>query len=321
MTDRPSDPDPADSDSARADEIDADAARALIHGDGGLDPAGQVAAVNERTGAGLTLIGAAEHGDSGGAVFVRWPDGRDAVLTRTPASARRMRQTADVLAEVRATGLPVPRHDLIVELGRGIVAVVQERLPGSPADRLDAATIEAMVAVNERFAGLLAGRTDVPVQPLRLGPDQPDRHRSALLAAYSPRCRRMLDLIREVGQTAPPEAAGDDLLHPDLTVGNVLYDDAGVVSGVVDWNWGALRGDRRFALVRIYIDLFWSTVYPGGVDRSAWDRLDTVVETMIEPDLLRAYWAQATLDQLSHWIEESSDAVDLFIRFGEYRLG
>jgi aminoglycoside phosphotransferase (APT) family kinase protein len=303
------------------DGIDPDAARALIHGDGGLDPAGQVAAVNDRTGAGLTLLGAAEQGDSGGAVYVRWPDGRDGVLTRSPASPDWLRQTAAVLADAREAGLPVPRHDLIVELGGGIVAIVQERLPGRPASRLDAAAIDAMVAVNERFAGLLADRLDIPAPSLRLGPDQPDRHRSELLAAYSPRCRDLLRRIREVGETAPSEAAGDDLVHPDLTIGNVLYDDDGVVSGVVDWNWGARRGDRRFALIGIYIDLFWSTVYPGRVDRSALDRLDTAVEAMIEPELLRAYWAQITLGQLSHWIVESDEAVDLFVRFGEYRLG
>ncbi len=304
----------------RADGIDPDAARLLASGGGDLDPAGQVAAVNERTGAGLTLVAAAGHGASGGAVYVRWPDGRDGVLTRSPVSPERLRQSADILAEVRAAGLPVPLHELIVELGDGIVALVQERLPGAPARRLDAVTIDAMVAVNERFAGLLADRPDVPVPALRLGPDQPDRRRSTLLAEHSDRSRRLLQRIREIGESAPAEVAGDDLLHPDLTIGNILY-DAGQVTGIVDWNWGVRRGDRRFALLGIYNDLFWSTGYPGGADRAAWDRIDAVVAATIEPDLLRAYWAQLTLDQLGHWIVEGrTEAIELFLRFGEYRL-
>lgn len=301
-----------------ADGIDPAAAR-LLTGRGGPDAVGQVAAVNERSGAGLTLVGVADQGDSGGAVYVRWPDGRDGVLTRSPASPERMRQTAEILAEARAAGLPVPRHDLIVELDGGVVALVQERLPGRPASRLDAVAIDAMVAVNERFAGLLADRPDVPTPALGLGPDHPEASTAAALTAHSARSRRMLERIRAIRETAPPTIAGDDLLHPDLTVGNVLY-ESGQVSGVVDWNWGAHRGDRHFALVRIYVDLFWSTVYPGTVDRSAWDRLDAVVETMIDPDLLRAYWAQITLGQLTHWIGVSPEAVDLFLRFGEYRL-
>lgn len=300
------------------DGIDPDAAR-LLTGGGGPDAASQVAAVNERSGAGLTLVGVAEQGDSGGAVYVRWPDGRDGVLTRSPGSPERMRQTAELLAEAKAAGLPVPRHDLIVELDGGIVALVQERLPGRPASRLDAEAIDAMVAVNERFAGLLADRADVPTPALRLGPDHPDPSTTAALIDHSARSRHLLERIRGIAETAPPTIAGDDLLHPDLTVGNVLY-ESGQVSGVVDWNWGAHRGDRHFALIGIYIDLFWSTVYPGKVDPSAWNRLDTVVETMIAPDLLRAYWAQVTLGQLTHWIGVSPEAVDLFLRFGEYRL-
>ncbi|WP_152364323.1 phosphotransferase [Microlunatus speluncae] len=300
-----------------ADEVDRDVARALARGGRSPDPAGQVAAVNDRTGAGLTLVGAAEHGDSGGALYVRWPDGRDGVLTRTPASADRMRLTAEVLAEVRAAGLPVPRHDLIVELGGGVVAVVQERLPGSPARKLDAATIDAMAAVNERFAGLLTDRPEVPVPALRIGPDQPDPMSAARLAEHSPRTRRMLQRIREIGESAPAEIAGDDLLHPDLTIGNILY-ESGQVTGVVDWNWGVERGDRHFALLKIYIDLFWNT---GGADQAAWDRLDALVEERIEPDRLTAYWAGLTLGQLSYWVmEDSPKAVEIFLRFGDYRL-
>lgn len=304
-----------------ADGVDPDLARMLAGGGGVKDPARLVAEVNDRAGCDLSLVAVAEHGVSGGAVYVRWPDGRDGVVTRSPVSVARMEQTAEVLADARAAGLPVPRHDLIVELEDGVVALVQERLPGAPATRVDADVIDAMVAMNERFAGLLANRRDVPILPMCLqrgGLGEP-KHR--VLDNHSSRSRRLLHMIYEIGDSEPHEMSGDDLVHPDYTFGNVLYDDRGQVSGVVDWNWGIGRGDRHLALIRIYIDLFWGRLYPGGVHKSAFERLDEQVEDRIDPLVLRMYWAHITLNQLAYWIrEDSAEAVDLFQSFGEHRL-
>lgn len=73
--------------------------------------------------------------------------------------------------------------------------------------------------------------------------------------------------------------------------------------------------------VRICIDLFWGTLNPGKGHRSAFARLDEIVEQRIEPNLLRMYWAHITLEQLSSWIHEGrTEAVALFQRFGEYPL-
>lgn len=60
-------------------------------------------ALNERAGCGLELVGLIEQGQSG-AAYVRWPDGREAVVTTAFATIDHMRQTAEVLAEVRALG-------------------------------------------------------------------------------------------------------------------------------------------------------------------------------------------------------------------------
>lgn len=86
-------------------------------------------------------------------------------MTQATVPAARMRQTADVLEMARHRGLPVPRHELTVELDNGVVAVVQERLPGTQASHVDAEGVDALVAVNDRFAGLLADRPDVPIPP------------------------------------------------------------------------------------------------------------------------------------------------------------
>ena len=300
--------------------VDPDRARMLASGGGGKDPAQLVAEVNDRAGCDLSLVGVAEHGVSGGAVYVRWPDGRDGVITRSPASVARMEQTAEVLAEARAAGLPVPRHDLVVELG-DVVALVQERLPGAPTSRVDADVIDAMVAMNERFAGLLASRPEVPIPPLCLQRGGLGESKHQVLENHSSRSRRLLHTIYEIGGKEPHEMSGDDLVHPDYTFGNVLYNDRGQVSGVVDWNWGIGRGDRHLALVRIYIDLFWSTLYPGSVHQSAFTRLDEIVEGLIDPHVLRMYWAHITLGQLSYWIRDGkAQAIALFQRFGEHRL-
>jgi hypothetical protein len=63
---------------------------------------------------------------------VRWPNGRDGVVTRTDTPIDQLRRTAEVLSLVRSRGLPLPRHSLLVELDSGNVAVVQERLRGIP---------------------------------------------------------------------------------------------------------------------------------------------------------------------------------------------
>ena len=95
--------------------------------------------------------GTADLGETAGAVFVERPDGRRSVVTLATIPLCRMRQTAAVVETVRLRGVPLPRHELVVELEGGVVAVVQERLPGRPASTVDAEVIETLVASNELF--------------------------------------------------------------------------------------------------------------------------------------------------------------------------
>jgi aminoglycoside phosphotransferase (APT) family kinase protein len=131
-------------------------------------------------------------------------------------------------------------------------------------------------------------------------------------------------LIRELGGGELHEMVGDDLVHPDYTLGNVLYDETDRITGVVDWNLGAARGDRRFALVGLRFDLAWSTLYDGGehgVTQETIDRLDEILDETIEPTLLRVYWAHWTLNRLD-WVisHHSRETIDLFLALGESRL-
>jgi aminoglycoside phosphotransferase (APT) family kinase protein len=274
------------------------------------DPAAIVEAVNKHAGCGLVPIEVARHGETSGAVFVKWPDGRDGVLTVATVPADRMRQTAELLETLG--DLPVPRQQLIVTLPDGTVAVVQERLPGSPPSRTDAGVIDKMVELNERLTGRLADRPDIPMQPLA----QPECEKT--LAGHDDRSRRMLDRIRLAYRG---EMTGNDLLHPDFTVPNILFDETGTITGLVDWNNGAARGDRGFALASLRYDLLWDSwsadggqldVQPGTIER---------LDEMLDSALLQRYWAHLTLRKL-HFAIIFNDAksIDMQLRLGESLL-
>ena len=206
-----------------------------------------VAEINERTGSELELVGLDEQsGGTSSAAYVRWPDGRECALTRTDIPMGWMRRTADILSMLRAEGLPVPRHDLVIAFSDGRLAVVQERLPGRLLNRVDARDIDAMFVANEQFAGILANRRDIPHLPhvLQFGPD--DQVRLHLIETYSVRSRLLLGRIQEIIRTTPQAVPGHGLVHPDYGLGNILFDECGEVTGIVDWNGGAMYGDHHF---------------------------------------------------------------------------
>jgi len=271
-----------------------------------------VAAINQRTAAGLTVTGRAEFGELGGAIYIRWPDGRPGVVTRFLGSPAEAERTAEVLCYVRARGLPVPRHELVVDLPDGVV-FVQERLPAAPPRPLTAARIDAMVKINDRFAYALRGLPpDVPRVP-RVPP-----RRGPMPVLPGPRARRVLDEIRRIG---PLEMPGDDLVHVDLTAANVLFDEQDNATAVVDWNLGAYRGDRLFALVKTRFDREWFVRSPAAdpVENAAAAHLDEILADRIAPETLRRYWA--------HWLHYQlrfatrPEVIDWHLDLAESRLG
>ncbi|WP_034262712.1 phosphotransferase family protein [Actinospica robiniae] len=282
-----------------------------------------VSGINRRTGAGLRAVGRAEHGRLGGAIYASWPDGRPAVVTRflgPPAEAER---TAEVLGYVRDRGLPVPRYDLVVDLGDSVV-LVQERLPSAPPRRLSPARVDALVEINDRFADALAARPDVPAPQLCLYCSGDPCRRYEVLEAHSPRSRGVLDeILRIVGRREPASMAGSDLVHVDLTAANVLFDEDDRATGVVDWNLGAFRGDRLFALVKTRIDREWFVRAPDAdpVENAAAAHLDEILRDRLAPDTLRSYWAHWMLYQLCWAIQSASaEAVGWQLDLAESRL-
>lgn len=254
-------------------------------------PVDTIAEINERTGADLQLIGLDDQtgGTSSAAYARRRGTDVEVAITRTTAAFTEMSLTAEVLELARAMGCPVPHHEDTVKLSDGYVAIVQQRLPGRRPGRVDAATIDAMVAANDGFAGLLIDRPDVPA-PSAFAATQANGWDSTL-GTYSARSRRLLDRHRphHRGMT------GDDLIHLDYSLGNVLYDAPRTVSAIVDWNRGVARGDRWYALIGTEFNLA-SEGELYGVTADAVDHLAAILSTLLDPETLACYREHWHLD-------------------------
>lgn len=284
-----------------------------------------LAQIRDRTGIVLDLVAVAPRTSSDGAAYVRWPDGRDGVLTCPPVPATLMTLTAEVLELAKSAGAPVPRHELVVPLTGDRTAVVQERLPGEQIWQVDTDMIDAMIETNDRLAGLLADRPDVPSPSLCLRREAKNDRRHAPLERYNAQTREILRRIQEIGDQVPDLVSGADLLHVDYARGNVLADHHGQITGVVDWNLGVARGDRHYALVSLRSDLEWNALPRNGIDdshRAAMEHLDRVLDERVDPTTLRAYWASWTLMKLDGLIRENAPeaALQVFLDLGFRRL-
>lgn len=279
-----------------------------------------VETLNVRAGCGLQVVEWIEQGQSG-AAFVRWPDGRDAVVTTALATMERMQQTAAILGDLKAQRFPVPEHQFLYPLDDGTVAVVQERLPGTPVVDVDVDVVDAIIAINERFAGLMVGRSDIPMPALNLGRPT-DATSGEHLETHSSRTRTLLQLIQKTA--GGDDMVGDDLLHTDLTVPNVLFDQHGTISGVIDWNYGIARGDRYYALSKLLHTLSFAALTPTAdhhPSAAAVRRVDDYLTSAIDPATLRRYWAHHTLGML-YWMirNENHAATNAYIELGESKL-
>ena len=282
-----------------------------------------VRALNERAGCAFEVTGVVDQGQSG-AAYVRWPDGRESVVTTAFASMALMRQTAEVLAEVRTRGIPVPRHEFLFEVEPGTVAVVQERLPGSSLTVADVSAVDAVMTVNERFAGLLRERQDVSPPRLSLGrPGDPTPWEA--VEAHSARARRIVSRARAAGGHHEQDVVGDDLVHVDLTVPNMLFDAEGRITGVIDWNYGVARGDRYFGLVKLLHNLSFAARSPTADVRptaEALARVETVVAEVVDAPTLRRYWAHQSLNMLYASLRwGTAESFEVYLELGESKLG
>ena len=268
-----------------------------------LDAPAVIERIAAITGVRLVLEGPCP-GGAGGAAYVRWPDGRRSVLTGGHAS------TGPLLDLARAAGVPTARYELSARVD-GARIVVQQRLPGTPPVIVDAALVHRMLALNDRLAGLLTGRWDVPAVELYLITDGPGFCLHQPLKSYGPRTARLLDWVHEVGATYVEDDEGEDLVHLGYHPGNLLV-SGDRITGVIDWD-RARRGDRRLDLVTLRFEL--ARRFPG-LTGPVDERLAAV-----DAERLRAYWAHVSL-RLVDWAIRHHDpaAVDGWLAVAEHGL-
>lgn len=280
-------------------------------------PTAVIEEINERTGAGLTLSGlSGQVGGSSSAAFARRPDGREVALTRTNISLERMQQTADVLNAMSDRGLPVPRHELVLPLSDGRVVVVQERLPGGQPDRVDIGMVDALVELNEQFRGVLADMPSV-ARPDAFPTVQP--HWEQTLGRHSARTRRILDRIHELEGASLFQMSGDDLVHIDYSVENALFDESGKLTGIVDWNFGVARGDRRYSLLRLKSNVAGDY----GASPEIVAHIDRILDTTLGAELLRTYSIHRAVYGVHHSIRNRlpPERIDSDLCTAESHLG
>jgi aminoglycoside phosphotransferase (APT) family kinase protein len=264
--------------------------------------------LNAHTGNQFTFLGMAELGETNAAAYVQWPDGRQGVLTRTRHPIQHLERTAEILELVRARGIPVPRYDLIVQVEDWTV-VVQERLPGAPlaGRHIDLPMMEAILALNDSCAGLLIHLPDVPTLEMRSASEvtADGTLRYGALERYDSRTRELFARIRDIHEASDGPTAVHDLVHGDFSPPNILFDETGNLTGVVDWHDHTLyRGDRRYSLVPLRFELAWAIVRGWTtVDPDALSRLDEALDT-IEPANLQLYWTHPSLNLLGAMIGE-----------------
>ncbi|SDT46750.1 aminoglycoside phosphotransferase family protein [Microlunatus soli] len=278
-----------------------------------LDAEQLLAEVNRHTDAGLRLTGRAAAGEVG-AGYVAWPDGRHGVLTRSGAPVSELRKTQAVLERVAAVGIPSPHYQQIVDLGEQR-AIIQQRLPGSSPERVDAGLVVQLVDLVETLRGLSGTGSVAPEVNLHLTSSGPGFCVHETLSGYDARSRRLLGRIREIGRDAPPEH-GDDLVHLDFHPANVLVDDAGRISGLVDWD-GIGRGDRRFALVTLTFDLSFGIAHRDGYRALDPADLAPVLDGLAAAPVerVRRWWASMSLRQVDWTIRHSYpiEVIDFYL--------
>jgi len=265
-----------------------------------LDATELVRRLAAATGIGLQVDGRCPGGEVG-AAYVRWPDGHRSVLTTGSPHAQ------PLVAIARQAGLPVPRYELVADIGATFI-VVQELRPGAAPTLVDRPLIEAMLALNARMHGLLHTRPDTRGIDLHLRASGPGYCLHEPLAGYDRRTRRVLDWARDVGATRNA-ADGIDLVHMDYHPGNILVSD-GRIGAVIDWD-GAGRGDRLLDLVTLRFDLARRAPH-------LTDWLDSLLRQAVPADRLRAYWAHMSLRLVDWAIRHHTNAdVDLWIAIAE----
>jgi hypothetical protein len=207
-----------------------------------------VARINSRHRTAFVLRGRARVGESGSTFILADTRGEQFVLKFGRGAETRPELAAQITKRLREVGFPAPPY-VCVGHDDGFKYSIQAMMPGKPNRRLNAGTMQELIAINRLQTGLGG---DLP-------PEWPSRVIDGVLKGFEGYC--VIDTLRHYsGESAAMLAtlqelvarhAGDafvtrDIVHWDFNPGNVLGDGTHI-TGVVDWD-GACAGDRGFDL-------------------------------------------------------------------------
>jgi Ser/Thr protein kinase RdoA (MazF antagonist) len=221
----------------------------------------------ERAGLDLVTLTPVSAGESGMAFWATDRAGRVSVLKvmldGTPEAVGHLRALDAVQARLRERRYPAPPFAAIGQVA-GLVYWVQQRLPGFPLDRgqgePDATTLAwllpELLRLNDAQTGLGTGERSWPgllAQTLTTGGSGYCLHSTL---QQSPVTRDLLPVLRRIGdRCCAAIPAGDDFVHYDFTLANLLS-DGNAITGVIDINPPVLAGDRAFDLATLLFYLY-----------------------------------------------------------------
>lgn len=283
-----------------------------------MDPDVVRVKIAEAGGPELQLVGPLA-GGSVGAWQVRWPDGHPGVLTWTPPllqgeSPGRLAEVQALVELGRAAGLPLPRYEAVVDLGPSGAAVLQERANGRPPTVVTEPLLDQVLELAARRRSLLAGKP-VAARPLQLHlvRDGPGYCLHEPLRTFSPRSAALFARVEEIGAGAD-EVVGDDLVHFDYHLGNVLVadDDPELITAIVDWD-GACAGPIGLDLALLAFDCSLRTT------QRLEERVARSLHACVSDDQARRLCAHVAL-RLVDWSIRHGGDVEHWLSVSERRL-
>jgi len=207
-----------------------------------------VARINSLHGGAFVLRERARVGESGGAFILANARGEQFVLKFGHGAEIRPERAAQITKRLREVGFPAPSYVCVGNEGETKYSV-QAMMPGNPNQRLNAATVQELIAINRLQTDL--GGDLPPAWPARVidGVLKGFEGYCVIdtLRQYSGESASMLETLQElVVRHSAEKFVTSDIVHWDFNPGNVLC-AGNRITGVIDWD-GACAGDRGFDL-------------------------------------------------------------------------